>query len=93
MISDFSGRWRDPSPPEDAEQISVPELLKAPLPNLANGKQPIRLLACGIPPGVDDIVLRLHILGFAEVGEWSPPLPSPVEGEVIRILTRYCMVK
>jgi len=28
-------------------------------------------------------------LGFAEVGEWSPPLPSPISGEVMRILTRY----
>ncbi|GAB4472042.1 hypothetical protein [Leptolyngbya sp. O-77] len=26
---------------------------------------------------------------FAEAGEWSPPLPSLVEGEVIRILLRY----
>jgi hypothetical protein len=68
---------------------SVPELLKAPIPDAPEGKKPIRLLACGVDQGVESIVHLLHILGFAEVGEWSPPLPSPVPGEVIRILTRY----
>ena len=68
---------------------SVPELLKAPIPDLPPGKKPIRLLACGAEKGVESIVNYLHVLGFAEVGEWSPPLPSPVKNEVIRILTRY----
>lgn len=38
---------------------------------------------------VESIISLLHVLGFAEVGEWSPPLPSPLAGEVMRILTRY----
>ncbi|MEB3180678.1 MAG: hypothetical protein VKL59_16870 [Nostocaceae cyanobacterium] len=71
---------------------SVPELLKAPIPNASSGKQPIRLLACGVPKGVDSIVHHLHIISFAEVAEWSPPLPSPVVGEVMRILTRYVSI-
>lgn len=71
------------------EPRSVPQLLKESIPDVPPGKKPIRLLACGIPQGVDNIVHLLHVLGFAEVGEWSSPLPSPVEGEVIRILTRY----
>ncbi|MEG4320360.1 MULTISPECIES: hypothetical protein [unclassified Microcoleus] len=72
------------SPPK-----SVPELLRKETPDAPIGKQPIRLLICGIPKGVDSIVNLLHVLGFAEVGEWSPPLPSPIAGEIIRILTRY----
>ena len=52
-------------------------------------KQPVRLLACGSPEGVESIIHRLHIEGFAQVGEWSPPLPAPNQGEVIRVLTRY----
>ncbi len=76
---------------DSAAPFSVPQLLKAPIPNAPVGKQPVRLLVCGIPQGVEDIILRLHRLGFAEVHEWSPPLPSPVEGEVLRILTRYFM--
>jgi len=68
---------------------SVPELLREEIPDLRQGKKPIRLLICGIPKGVDSIVNLLHVLGFAQVGEWSPPLPSPIAGEIIRILTRY----
>lgn len=68
---------------------SVSDFLKAPIPDVPPAKKPIRLLACGIDPGVESIVHALHVLRFAEVGEWSPPLPSPVQGEVIRILTRY----
>lgn len=68
---------------------SVPDLLRVTVPVAPTGKQPIRILVCGAPMGVNRIVHRLHVLGFAEAGEWSPPLPSPIEGEVIRILVRY----
>ncbi|MEG4594014.1 hypothetical protein QUB00_19695 [Microcoleus sp. F8_C2] len=44
-------------------------------------------MICGIPKGVESLINLLHVLGFAEVGEWSPPLPSPISGEVMRILT------
>ncbi len=74
------------------EPRSVPEILKAPIPDVPEGKKPIRLLVCGVAEGVDGIVHNLHVLGFAEVGEWSPPLPSPVQGEVIRILTRFIII-
>lgn len=72
-------------------RISVPELLQAPIPDVPYGKQPIRILVCGIPSGVNLIIHQLHLRQFAEVGEWSPPLPSPIAGEVIRILVRYHM--
>ncbi|NEP16626.1 MAG: hypothetical protein F6J97_06920 [Leptolyngbya sp. SIO4C1] len=68
---------------------TVPDLLRETQPAADPSRQPIRLLACGIPAGVESIIHRLHIQGFAQVGEWSKPLPSPIEGEVIRILTRY----
>jgi hypothetical protein len=71
---------------------SVPELLRAPISNVPTGKYPIRILVYGIPQGVDNILHQLHVLRFAEVGEWSPPLPSPIEGEVIRILVRHFSV-
>lgn len=75
------------------EPRSVPELLKAPILDLPSGKKPIRLLACGVQVGVDSIVHQLHVLRFAQVGEWSDPLPSPVPDEVIRILTRYIIIE
>ncbi|GET39453.1 hypothetical protein [Microseira wollei] len=68
---------------------SVPELLRESIPDVPPGKYPIRLLACGVPKGVESVVRQLYVVRFAEVEEWSPPLPSPVRGEVIRILTRY----
>lgn len=71
---------------------SVPDLIRAPIPFAPAGKQPIRLLLCGMPEGVNHIVHELHLKGFAEAGEWSPPLPSPLDGEVIRILVRYWQV-
>ena len=68
---------------------TVPELLQAPIPDAPAGKQPIRILVCGVPNGVNRVIHQLHLLGFAEAGEWSPALPSPIAGEVIRILVRY----
>lgn len=68
---------------------SVPELLRESIPDVPEGRHPIRLLACGVPPGVESVVHQLYIVRFAQISEWSPPLPSPVRGEVIRILTRY----
>ncbi|GET42895.1 hypothetical protein [Microseira wollei] len=67
---------------------SVPELLRESILDLP-GKHPIRLLACGVPKGVENVVNQLYVVRFAQVSEWSPPLPSPVKGEVKRILTRY----
>ncbi|WP_297082542.1 hypothetical protein [Thermoleptolyngbya sp. C42_A2020_037] len=68
---------------------TVPDLIRAPIPDAPADRVPIRLLICGAPAGVNRIVHELHVLRFAQAGEWSPPLPSPVEGEVIRILVRY----
>ncbi|WP_229423961.1 hypothetical protein [Moorena producens] len=68
---------------------SIPELIKAPIYDVPQGKTPVRLLACGVPKGVESVINQLHVLRFAEVIAWTPPIPSPVEGEIIRILTRY----
>jgi hypothetical protein len=75
------------------EQRSVPELLKAPILHIPEGKQPVRLLTCGVPEAVNIIVGQLQVHNFAEVVAWSPPLPSPVPGEVIRILIRYVTIR
>ena len=68
---------------------AVPDLLRNTRSGVDANHKPIRVLICGIPTGVDGIVNRLHMRGFAQIGEWSRPLPSPIEGEVIRILTRH----
>ncbi|MEO0352734.1 MAG: hypothetical protein AAF282_22060 [Cyanobacteria bacterium P01_A01_bin.15] len=68
---------------------TVPEILRETQAAANFSRRPVRLLACGVPTGVESIIKRLHIDGFAQVGEWSKPLPSPIAGEIIRILTRY----
>lgn len=70
------------------EQRSIAELIKAPILDIPEGRTPIRILACGVPFGVNSVVQHLHVVRFAEVAAWSPPLPSPIKGEIIRILTR-----
>lgn len=52
-------------------------------------REPVRLMLMGSRQGVTRIIHTLHILGFAEVGEWSPFLPGRTPGEVMKILTRY----
>ena len=71
------------------EQRSIPELIKVPILDIPEGKVPVRMLACGMTYGVDSVIRHLHVIRFAEVAAWSPPLPSPVKGEIIRILIRY----
>ena len=68
-------------------------MLKATISDIPEGKRPVRLLACGVPKDVESVIHQLHVIGFAEVIAWTPPIPSPVQGEVIRILTRYSHIR
>jgi hypothetical protein len=51
---------------------SVPELLREEIPDVPQGKQPIRLLLCGVPKAVESIVNLLHVLGFAFIWGMEP---------------------
>jgi hypothetical protein len=48
----------------------------------------VRILVIGSPGGVNAIIRRLYVLGFARVDEWSRLLPAPNSNEVMSILTR-----
>lgn len=48
----------------------------------------LRVLLIGPRQGVISTIHTLHVLGFAESGNWSPLLPGPQPGTVISILTR-----
>lgn len=41
---------------------SVPDLLRVPVPAVPNGQQPVRILICGVLPGVNNIVQYCAIL-------------------------------
>jgi hypothetical protein len=58
-----------------------------PRPNKEPGKESVRLLVIGSRQGITNVIQTLHVLGFAEVGAWSPYLPGPHPGEIMSILT------
>ncbi|MGH7999198.1 MAG: hypothetical protein ACREPR_07160 [Brasilonema sp.] len=52
-------------------------------------REPVKVVIYGSKVGVNGIILTLYRLGFAQVHEWSPLLPSPNPGEFMSILTKY----
>ena len=54
-------------------------------------REKVKLLVIGSSHAVERVVNELYRVGFAEVREWSQPLPTGTYGEVLRILTRYVM--
>ena len=53
-----------------------------------SGRETLKILLIGSSSGVKSIIHTLHQLGFAELGEWSPPQPTQNTGETISILQR-----
>ena len=53
------------------------------------GREVIRILVIGSAHGVERIIHELYRLGFAEVREWSRPIPTGKVNEVMRVLTRW----
>jgi hypothetical protein len=70
---------------------SVQGLLSG-LENGSDNDDRLRLLAIGSREGVTETIHTLHVLGYAEVGAWSPMLPVPNSTEVMSILTRQRLV-
>jgi hypothetical protein len=53
-----------------------------------NDPEILRVLAIGSRPVVNFFVHRLHQLNVAHFNEWSRLLPTPNQGEFMRILTK-----
>ncbi|OUL23372.1 hypothetical protein BV372_29890 [Nostoc sp. T09] len=53
------------------------------------GREPVKVVIFGTKSGVNNTIITLYKLGFAQVNEWSPLLPSSNPGEVMSILTRH----
>lgn len=56
-------------------------------------REPLRVLVIGSRQGVTTTIQTLHQLRFADVGEWSPLMPTATPGEVMSILTRYFVTR
>ena len=67
-----------------------PQAATQPLIDLSDRPSPdiLRLLAIGRFEVVQSCVLTLYQLGYARPEEWSRPLPTVNQGEVMRILTK-----
>ena len=52
----------------------------------------IKVIVVGSPIGVTKITHTLYRLGFAQVSEWSPPVPTANSGEVMRVLRRCVFI-
>jgi len=53
-----------------------------------DNSQVLRIIAVGSLEVVNNYVLTQHRLGFAQVSEWSRPLPAPNARDIMRILTK-----
>ncbi|MBD0345542.1 MAG: peptide ABC transporter substrate-binding protein [Coleofasciculus sp. Co-bin14] len=51
-------------------------------------REGVQILVIGSQEGVTNIVHSLHSHHFAEVREWSPLMPAPVAGKLMRMLIR-----
>lgn len=62
--------------------------LPTPVGNTATEYEKIRHILIGSQHAVTSTIRVLHQLGYADINEWSPLLPSSIPGEVISVLIR-----
>jgi hypothetical protein len=76
----------------DSEAVTDPLPVKVsePIPN--PDREAVQILVIGSSQSIDIIIRTLHQLRFAEVREWSPLLPAPTPGKLMRSLTRYLAI-
>ncbi|QLE44542.1 hypothetical protein FD723_31770 [Nostoc sp. C052] len=56
-------------------------------------RERIKHLLIGSPKAVTSTIHLLHVLGYANVGDWSPLLPTDNSNEVMSILTRQILTQ
>lgn len=57
-----------------------------------SGKEFIKVMVIGSRKGINSIIKTLHRLRFAEVREWSPPIPYGNSGEMMSLLRRQIIL-
>ncbi|MFN6571806.1 hypothetical protein [Dendronalium sp. ChiSLP03b] len=75
----------------DTFQIPTPSVSSSTSTEITPNREPVKVVIFGSKTGVNNTILTLYKLGFAQVNEWSPLLPSSNLGEVMSILTRYIL--
>ena len=57
-----------------------------------SGREFVKVMVVGSPKGVVKIIHKLYRLGFAEVTEWSQPLPTANPREVMSVMKRLVLL-
>jgi hypothetical protein len=52
-------------------------------------REPVQILVIGSSRGITNIIHSLYAHHFAQISEWSPLMPAPVPGQLMRMLIRY----
>lgn len=73
-----------PSPNDNPNPLTPP----TPPANIPSGREPIKHILYGSHKAVTSTIHVLQVLGYAEVGAWSPPQHTQNPGEVVSIMTR-----
>ncbi|ALF53847.1 hypothetical protein ACX27_14895 [Nostoc piscinale CENA21] len=60
---------------------------------IVQGKEPLKHILIGSSKAVTSTIYHFQVIGYADVGDWSPLLPSPNPGEVMSILNRPIVVQ
>ncbi|MBH8565788.1 hypothetical protein I8748_27070 [Nostoc sp. CENA67] len=75
----------------NAFQTPTPSVSSSTPAEITSSREPVRVVIFGSKTGVNSTILTLYKLGFAQVNEWSPLLPSSNPGEFMSILVRYIL--
>jgi hypothetical protein len=62
-------------------------------PTAEPGREKVLLTVTGSAYAIERVIHELYRVGFAEVREWSKPIPTGKVNEVMRVLTRYVIVE
>ena len=57
------------------------------------GREPLKHLLIGSLTTVMGTIHNLQVLGYADVGDWSEPIPTGNAGEFMSILVRQILIK
>jgi hypothetical protein len=74
-------------PSAETQAAIAPEAIAEP------GREKVLLTVTGSAYAIERVIHELYRLGFAEVREWSKPIPTGKVNEVMRVLTRYVLVE
>lgn len=52
-------------------------------------REPVRIIVVGSDPAITNVIFTLFVKEFAEIYEWSDPMPEPNTGKMMRVMTKY----